>query len=97
VLPALSLSGVLHLDIVAGSYNAASFSGFIDCLLDNMNRYPGPNSVIVMENASIHKSPALRPMIEQRYVSSTTSASMFLRRLLQRHAPRIPATLLARL
>ncbi|KAJ7700416.1 hypothetical protein B0H17DRAFT_925474 [Mycena rosella] len=47
VLPALSLSGVLHLDVIAGSYNAASFNSFIDGLLDNMNPYPGPNSVIV--------------------------------------------------
>lgn len=68
VLPALSLSGVLHLDVLAGSYNAAAFNNFIDGLLDNMNPFPGPNSVIVMDNASIHKSPELRPMIEQRYL-----------------------------
>ncbi|KAJ6564864.1 hypothetical protein DFH09DRAFT_892483, partial [Mycena vulgaris] len=64
VLPALSLNGVLHLDVIAGSYNAASFNSFIDGLLNNMNPYPGPNSVIVMDNTSIQKSPALRPMIE---------------------------------
>ncbi|KAJ7303583.1 hypothetical protein DFH08DRAFT_622615, partial [Mycena albidolilacea] len=64
VLPALSLSRVLHVDIVAGSYNAASFNSFIDCLLNNMNLYLGPNSIIVMDNASIYKSPALCLMIE---------------------------------
>lgn len=69
VLPALSLSGVLHLDVLAGSYKARDFNSFIDGLLDNMNPFPGPNSVIVMDNASIHKSPELRPMIEQRYGS----------------------------
>jgi hypothetical protein len=42
VLPALSLSDVLHLDALAGSYNAVSFNSFIDGLLDNMNLYPGP-------------------------------------------------------
>ncbi|KAF7374023.1 DDE family endonuclease [Mycena sanguinolenta] len=52
--------------VLAGSYTAATFNSFIDGLLDNMNPYPGPNSVIVMDNASIHKSAALHPMIEQR-------------------------------
>ena len=32
-----------------------------------MNEFPGPNSVIVMDNASIHKSWELRDMIERRY------------------------------
>jgi hypothetical protein len=31
-----------------------------------MNQSPAPNSVIVMDNASIHKSDALRAMVEQR-------------------------------
>ncbi|KAJ7653431.1 hypothetical protein B0H17DRAFT_856633, partial [Mycena rosella] len=50
VLPALSLDGVLHLDILTGSYRATSFNSFIDGLLDNMNPFPGPNSDIVMDN-----------------------------------------------
>jgi hypothetical protein len=58
------LDGVLHLDILAGSYNAASFNSFIDTLLDNMNPFLGPNSFIVMDNASIHKSAELQPMIK---------------------------------
>jgi transposase len=62
------LDGVLHLDVLEGSYNAAKFNSFIDIILDNMNPFPRPNSVIVMDNASIHKSAALRPMIEQRYI-----------------------------
>ena len=68
MLPALSLDGILHLDIQEQSYTGASFNAFIDGLLDNMNPFPQKNSVIVMDNASIHKSPALRPMIENRFV-----------------------------
>jgi hypothetical protein len=33
-----------------------------------MNHFPGPNSVIVMDNCSIHKSEIIREMIEERYV-----------------------------
>jgi transposase len=64
----------LHLDVLAGSYNAQDFNSFIDGLLDNMNPYPGPNSVIVMDNASIHKSAELRQMIEQRCVQFASSS-----------------------
>ncbi|KAF8979996.1 hypothetical protein BDQ17DRAFT_1218052, partial [Cyathus striatus] len=64
VLPALSLDGVLHLDVIPCSWTAALFNGFIDGLLNNMNLFPGKNSVIVMDNASIHKSPNLRPLVE---------------------------------
>ena len=67
VLPALSLlDGVLHLKVVKGSINTEHFNSFIDALLDNMNPFPAKNSVIIMDNAKIHKSPDLRPMIEAR-------------------------------
>ncbi|PPR02227.1 hypothetical protein CVT24_011455 [Panaeolus cyanescens] len=66
ILPALSLDGVLHLDVINRSYTQELFDGFIDGLLDNMNPFPARNSVIVMDNASIHKSQALREMIEAR-------------------------------
>ncbi|RXW12687.1 hypothetical protein EST38_g13170 [Candolleomyces aberdarensis] len=66
ILPALSLDGILHLDIISRSYTAQLFNEFIDGLLDNMNPFPAPNSVVVMDNASIHKSQELREMIEGR-------------------------------
>ena len=67
VLPALSLDSVLHLDVQSRSYTAELFNDFIDGLLNNMNPFPGRNSVIIMDNASIHKSEVLWPMIEARY------------------------------
>ena len=66
ILPALSLDGVLHLAVEDHPYTAREFNSFIDGLLDVMNPFPGPNSVIVMDNASIHKSWELRDMIERR-------------------------------
>ena len=67
ILPALSLDGILHLAVEDHPYTAQEFNSFIDGLLDNMNEFPGQNSVIVMDNASIHKSWELRDMIERRY------------------------------
>ncbi|KAJ2932106.1 hypothetical protein H1R20_g5000, partial [Candolleomyces eurysporus] len=66
ILPALSLDGILHLDIIDRAYTSELFNGFIDGLLNNMNPFPAPNSVIVMDNASIHKSDELRAMVEQQ-------------------------------
>ncbi|KAF8994291.1 hypothetical protein BDQ17DRAFT_1196816, partial [Cyathus striatus] len=51
VLPVLSLDGILHLDVIPCSWTADHFNGFIDGLLDNMNQFPGRNSVIIMDNA----------------------------------------------
>ncbi|KZP25620.1 hypothetical protein FIBSPDRAFT_671411, partial [Athelia psychrophila] len=64
VLPAISLDGVLHLDIIDDSWKGATFYNFIDALLENMNPFPQSNSVVVMDNASIHHSPEIRELIE---------------------------------
>lgn len=66
MLPALSLDGPLYLMAQGAAYNSDDFVFFIDGLLETMNPYPANNSVIIMDNASIHKAACLRPMIEQR-------------------------------
>ncbi len=68
VLPALALDGILHADIQEGAYTADSFNHFISSLFIRMNPYPGPRSVLVMDNASIHKSGELAQMCHERYV-----------------------------
>jgi hypothetical protein len=69
VLPAISLeSGILHCDIVEGSFRTDSFALFIQNLLDYMEPFPGPNSVIVMDNCRIHKNSYIQEMIHARYV-----------------------------
>ncbi|KLO16719.1 hypothetical protein SCHPADRAFT_822917, partial [Schizopora paradoxa] len=66
ILPALSIDGFLFASIVEGSFNTALFTEFIEVLLEHMNPFPEPNSVIVMDNCRIHKSPLIVEMIEQR-------------------------------
>lgn len=68
ILPGLSLSSVLYLNIVTSCFDSQTFAEFIDILLTQMNPFPGPNSVIVMDNCRIHKLPFILDMIEQRYV-----------------------------
>jgi transposase len=59
---------MLYANIVEGSFNTFLFEDFIKGLLDQMQPYPAPNSVIVMENCCIHKSPKIREIIETRFV-----------------------------
>ena len=57
---------MLHLDVINQSWTAATFYRFIEGLLDNMNPFPQHNSVVIMDNASIHHSPELRELVEGR-------------------------------
>ena len=66
VLPAMTLDGIIALDIVEGSYNTKRFKRFIRGLLDQMNVFPGPSSVIVIDNCRIHKSKDITDAIYDR-------------------------------
>ena len=69
VLPAISHSdGIVHCEVVEGSFCAESFQRFISRLLNQMEPFPAPNSVVVMDNCRIHKSPDVVEMIESRFV-----------------------------
>ncbi|KAJ6571587.1 hypothetical protein B0H19DRAFT_914223, partial [Mycena capillaripes] len=54
ILPAICLDGLLHLDILTRSWTAVEFEHYLDILLDRMNPYPQDNSVLIMDNASVH-------------------------------------------
>ena len=70
VLPALSLKeGVLHCDILEGSFDTTSFYRFIKHTLDLMQPFPGPNSVIVIDNCKIHNHPDIQNLIDSQSVS----------------------------
>ena len=65
ILPVLSLDGILAVDIVEGSFMSKKFARFINGLLDQINPFPGPNSIIIMDNCWIHKSEAILDMIQE--------------------------------
>jgi hypothetical protein len=67
ILPALSLNGILYVDIVEGSFTAELFQEFIRGLLPQMGNRGEANSIIVMDNCRIHKDPEVLQMILDRY------------------------------
>ncbi|KZV59202.1 hypothetical protein PENSPDRAFT_595885 [Peniophora sp. CONT] len=58
--------GILASEIIEGSYTKRKFGRFIDALLEHMQPYPAPNSVIVMDNCRIHKDPEVLQRIRDR-------------------------------
>jgi hypothetical protein len=69
VLPAISRNdGIVHCEVVEGSFCTETFQRFISRLLNRMEPFPAPNSVVVMDNCRIHKAPDIVEMIESRYV-----------------------------
>ena len=68
ILPALSLNGIVHLEVVENAVTGDNFHRFVQGLLPLMNKWPLPNSVLIVDNASIHKVEGIREMIEEHGV-----------------------------
>ena len=60
ILPAYTVDGFMNWEIVHGSYDKALFNAFIQCkVLPFCSPFPGPRSVLVMDNCRIHHSEVL--------------------------------------
>ena len=46
------------------AFTGEEFKDFIHGLLDQMNPWPLPNSVLIMDNARIHTVAGIREMVE---------------------------------
>ena len=64
MLPVLLLNGVLHLDVVENAVTSADFCCFVEGLLPCMNKFSLPNSVLVIDNASIHRFDGIWEIVE---------------------------------
>ena len=63
ILPIYSAAGFMDWEIVQGSFTVELFNTFIaDKVLPLMTPYPGPRSVLVMDNMAIHHSDELTDM-----------------------------------
>lgn len=62
ILPAYAQDGIVLSRIYQGSTDASFFKDFMDELLHYTNPFPGEKSVIVMDNASFHRSQDIEQM-----------------------------------
>jgi DDE superfamily endonuclease len=56
----------VHLEVVEKAITGDDFLRFVQGLLPRMNEWPLPNSVLVIDNASIHKVAGIRELVEER-------------------------------
>ena len=64
MLPVLLLKeGVLHSDILKGTFDTDSLYKFVEHTLNYMQPFPSQKSVIVMDNCHIHKHPNIQDLI----------------------------------
>ncbi|KAF8575113.1 hypothetical protein K439DRAFT_1370769, partial [Ramaria rubella] len=68
VLPAMSLDGIIYSHVVRGSFNSNSFQDYLVDLLRVMNPYPQKNSILVMDNCSIHHIEGVAELCAERQV-----------------------------
>ena len=53
----MTVDGYIACEVYPGAVNGDTFNAFVETkLLPLCNEFPGPNSVIVMDYASIHRS-----------------------------------------
>ena len=66
VLPALSQDGMIYCNIVNGSFDGEKFKEFVLGVVETMQPYPLPNSVLVMDNCRIHKHPDVQRAVAEK-------------------------------
>jgi transposase InsO family protein len=66
VLPALDVNGYIACQVHQGSVTSDIFNCFIrDQVLPQCQPFPGPRSIIILDNASIHRNQELKDMCEE--------------------------------
>jgi transposase len=68
ILPALSLDGIKHLEVIENAITGNDFRHFVQGLLSRMNEFPLPKSVLVIDNVSIHKVAGICELVEEHDV-----------------------------
>lgn len=53
------------MQIIQGSFNGSTFKIFLKGLLACMNPYPGPQSVLVMDNCAIHHVEGVQEICDE--------------------------------
>ncbi|KIK13611.1 hypothetical protein PISMIDRAFT_38251, partial [Pisolithus microcarpus 441] len=64
ILPAITLDGFIAYDIIEGPVDSKCFVHFLKEHMPFTNPYPGPHSVIVMDNCCIHHAEAVCKLVE---------------------------------
>jgi transposase len=65
ILPILTIDGIITHNIIPGSVTSERFVHFLqELVIPLTNPYPGPRSVLVLDNCSIHHSEKVRALVK---------------------------------
>ncbi|SJL02942.1 uncharacterized protein ARMOST_06283 [Armillaria ostoyae] len=65
ILPVLTIDGIIVHDIIPGSVTSLHFSEFLwECVIPLTNPYPGPRSILLLDNCNIHCAEEIRALVE---------------------------------
>src|SRR5947199_4302419 len=65
ILLTIGINGYINYEIIQSSFNAEKFNFFIQLFLRKMNPFPGPRSVLVLDNMNNHLSEDLATMCKE--------------------------------
>ncbi|KIK22927.1 hypothetical protein PISMIDRAFT_42113, partial [Pisolithus microcarpus 441] len=65
IIPAITLDGIITYDIVEGPVDTEPFLKFLrEQVMPFTNPYPGPQSIVIMDNCHIHHGEDVHHLIE---------------------------------
>jgi hypothetical protein len=67
MLPAITVDGIIYSHIKTGGYDGDNFIQYIEGLLTVMNPYPGPQSVLIIDNCQTHHVDSIKEMCAAQY------------------------------
>jgi transposase len=70
LLPAITVDGLIYTHVKIGGYNGEQFVDWLEGLLEVMNPYPAPRSVLILDNCRIHHVEEVEEMCNAKSVSS---------------------------
>jgi transposase len=68
ILPALTCDGWLDYEVFHGSFDGDRFFAFLERVVNKMNAWPAPQSVLILDNASIHHGWRVKELCRERGV-----------------------------
>ena len=64
----ITVDGILHMQIICGSFKGETFMMWLKDVLEQMNPYLKPKSVLVVDDCAIHHVEGIQEMCDERYV-----------------------------
>ncbi|KAF9495358.1 hypothetical protein BDN71DRAFT_1351164, partial [Pleurotus eryngii] len=65
MLLALSINSIIYSHIIIGSFNGEQFLAWLQGVLNVMNPYPAPQSVLILDNCHIHHVEGVAELCEE--------------------------------